>query len=198
MSRAGSNTKDLIIEKALMMFSERGFEAVTIRQIADAVGIANSSLYAHFKNKQEIFNSIVEVSKEKYLNQCKSVTANIRGIDEVQKNCIEMFKYQTSDEWIVRFRQLLLVEKFHNSEIAKIYKDFFIDIPLETQTKIFETLQKQGYMIKGDARVFAMELYAPFYLYHFVEFDEKKLIPLFKKHAEYFFDSHYIKAVNDR
>jgi len=193
MPRLSGNTKEIIIEKSLMLFSERGFEAVSIREIAEAVGIGNSALYKHFTNKQEIFDSIVSVSKEKYLNQCKSVTEDIRGIEAVKKNCIDMFIYQTTDEWIVRFRQLLLLEKFHNEDIARIYKEFFVDIPLANQKTIFEKLQKMGLMKEGDPQVFAMELYSPFYLYHFVEHEKKKLIPLFEKHAEYFFNAYFIK-----
>lgn len=51
-------TKDNIIEQALRLFSAKGFEAVSVRDIARAVGIKESSLYYHFKNKQDIFDTI--------------------------------------------------------------------------------------------------------------------------------------------
>lgn len=73
------------------------------------------------------------------------------------------------------FRQLLLLEKFKNTEVADIYKEFFVEIPIRYQMKIFETLMEQGLMKKGNARVYAMEFYAPFYLYHFVEHDETEI-----------------------
>jgi len=47
-------------------------------------------------------------------------------------------------------------------------------------------------MVDGDPAVYAMELYSPFYMYHFVEYNPKELIPLYEKHLEYFFDSHFI------
>lgn len=86
----------------------------------------------------------------------------------------------------------LLIEKFNNPQIAEIYKTFFVDIPIDNQIRIFDKLQEFGLMIPGDTRVFAMELYSPFHLYHFVEHDEDELLPLFEKHLEYFFDSHFI------
>ena len=137
-------------------------------------------------------HSNVEMEKERYLNQCKNITSDIRGIDAVKRNCLSMFQYQTTDESLVAFRRLLLLEKFKNPEIAEIYKTFFVDIPLDNQIAIFEQLQKQGLMITGNTRVFAMELYAPFYLYHFVEYDPEKLISLFETHLEYFFKQHFI------
>ena len=54
------NTKERIIEKSLTLFSKRGYNAVTVRDIASAVGIKASSLYNHFENKQNIFNTIVD------------------------------------------------------------------------------------------------------------------------------------------
>lgn len=185
-------TKERIIEESLKLFAVNGFEAVSIRTIADTVGIGNSALYKHFKSKQEIFDSIVAESKARYLEQCSSVTADIRGIEAVKKNCLSMFEYQTTNEWIVLFRQLLLIEKFRNPEIAGLFKEFFVDIPLNNQIQIFEHLQGMGLMVQGNARVFAMELYAPFYLYHFVEADYTELKKLFEIHVDHFFEEHFI------
>lgn len=193
MPRLKGNTKEIIMEEALKLFSEKGFEAVSIRTIADAVGIGNSALYKHFKNKQAIFDAIVEASKERYLSQCQLVTSKIRTVDEVKRICLTMFEYQTKDQWIVQFRQLLLLEKFHNENMAEIYKEFFVDIPLNTEIKIFKELQRNGMMVPGDPKVYAMELYAPFYLYHFVEHDYEEVKGLFMNHIDHFFTTHFIR-----
>ncbi len=191
MPRLKGNAKEIILEESLKLFSVYGFEAVSIRDIADKVGIGNSALYKHFASKQAIFEALVEELKARYLEQCDSVTDQIRGIDAVKENCLKMFEYQTQNEWIVNFRQLLLIEKFRNPEMAALYKEFFVDIPINRQMAIFESLQKQGLMIEGDVHVFAMELYAPFYLYHFVEHDYQELKQHFQQHIEYFFNSHF-------
>ena len=57
-------TKEKILKEALFLFSDRGFHAVSVRDIAKAVGIKESSLYNHFKNKQDIFDSIVDIQWE--------------------------------------------------------------------------------------------------------------------------------------
>lgn len=186
------NTKEKILVQSLKLFSINGFEAVSIRTIADAVGIGNSALYKHYKSKREIFDSIVQMEKERYLKACSSAMEKMRDLENVKKITLEMFKFQTTDESIVAFRRLLLIEKFRDPEIAGIYKNFFIDIPIQYQIKIFKKLQKNGLMIQGNTQVFAMELYSPFYLYHFVEFEPEKIFPLLKKHVEYFLESHMI------
>ena len=45
-----------ILEKALDVFMDEGFEDATFQKIADRCGITRTTLYIYFKNKQEIFN----------------------------------------------------------------------------------------------------------------------------------------------
>jgi len=45
-----------ILEKALDVFMDEGFEDVTFQKIADKCGITRTTLYIYFKNKKEIFN----------------------------------------------------------------------------------------------------------------------------------------------
>ena len=54
------NTKQEILEASLELFSVQGFEATSISQIADAVGIRKASLYSHFESKQEILGTLVK------------------------------------------------------------------------------------------------------------------------------------------
>ena len=59
------NTKGQILEVSLDLFSIRGYEATSISQIADAVGIRKASLYSHFANKKDILDTLVdELTKE--------------------------------------------------------------------------------------------------------------------------------------
>lgn len=53
-------TKERIIEEALTLFAEKGYQGTSVKNIADAVGIKDSSLYKHYKSKQEIFDTIVQ------------------------------------------------------------------------------------------------------------------------------------------
>ena len=186
-------TKEKILIESMKLFSVSGYDAVSIRTIADAVEIGNSALYKHFSSKQAIFDAIVEESKQRYLKECsRYVTEDIRGVEAVKNVCISMFTYQSTDEWIVMFRRILLLEKFKNENIASIYKEFFVDIPIKNQIRIFEDLMDKGLMTKGNSEVFAIELYSPFYLYHFVERDQKELKELFMEHVDNFFKEHFI------
>lgn len=187
-------TKERILYESMKLFSINGFEAVSIRTIAAQVKVTNSALYKHFATKQAIFDAIVEFCKERYLKQCtEAVNMEIRGIEQMKEICIGMYYYQTHDEWIVMFRRMLLLEQFKNPQMAEIYNEFFLEIPMNRQSEIFEELMKQGLMKKRDPKVLAMELYAPFYMYHAVKHDERELLQSFERHTEYFFENYVIK-----
>jgi AcrR family transcriptional regulator len=53
------STHDRILDAALDVFSDRGFDGATVRQIAAKVGVTDPALYAHFKGKKEIFDALM-------------------------------------------------------------------------------------------------------------------------------------------
>jgi len=54
-------TRDRILEKALVLFNEKGTAAVTTNHIASAMGISPGNLYYHFRNREEIIQDIFNV-----------------------------------------------------------------------------------------------------------------------------------------
>lgn len=55
-----TDTKEQILTVALKLFSKRGYEAVSVSEIAGELGITKGALYRHYKNKRDIFDSIVK------------------------------------------------------------------------------------------------------------------------------------------
>lgn len=54
------NTKEQIIKVARQVFAKFGFQKTTVNEIARAVHKAKGSVYYYFKNKEELFQSVVE------------------------------------------------------------------------------------------------------------------------------------------
>ena len=191
MVRKGKNTKQKIIEESMKLFSINGFDTVSIRAIAEAVGVGNSALYKHFKSKKEILEAIVSYSVEYYLAMRHKQVMKIQNAEDLKTACLTMFDFQTKDEWMVMFRRLLIIEQFKNPEMAEIYRKFFIELPIETQVQIFSQLIAKGIMKDGNEKVLAMELYAPFYLYHLFSDSQQDLRELFEIHVKNFWDRNF-------
>lgn len=190
MGRKRGDTKEKIMQEALKLFSVNGFDAVSIRTIADAVGIGNSALYKHFTSKQEILQAIVDYSKSYFLKVSCEQMSGKKDVDELKESCLKMFKFQTQDEWIVMFRRLLMIEQFKNPDMAEIYRNFFIELPVQSQEQLFLQLMEAGIMKKKNARMLAMELYAPFFLYHTAAESREDIVELLQCHVANFYEEN--------
>lgn len=59
-SRPGATAREEILDAAAELFTTKGFASTSTRSIADAVGIRQSSLYHHFKTKDDILEDLLE------------------------------------------------------------------------------------------------------------------------------------------
>ena len=66
-NRQISSTAELVLARAVALFSTAGFEGTSMRQIASAVGIQPASLYNHYRSKEEILWAIVQRSLDTIL-----------------------------------------------------------------------------------------------------------------------------------
>ena len=113
------DTKERIQSEALRLFAENGYHAVTVEQIAAAVGIKAPSLYKHYSGKRAIFDGIVHQMEARDLQQARryqmpeeSGTAeNPAGetatMERVSAFSRAQFRDWTEDEFLSRFRRLL-------------------------------------------------------------------------------------------
>lgn len=167
------NTKQRIIENALILFSEKGYEAVTVANIADKVGIKAPSLYKHFKSKQDIFESILNELQSRYEMQANVL--NIGGTDanedvanymNISSDVLEdmvkgLFAFFLHDEYTARFRKMMTIEQYKNPDIATLYSKQYFDDVIAYQEILFANLMQQGLIKDGNARTVAFQFFTP-------------------------------------
>lgn len=165
------------MREALALFCQKGYDAVTVAQIADAVGIKAPSLYNHFKSKQGIFDAILHEMHLRYQHHVKS-SMNISGVNPDEdadfftqisaEDLIEMgthlFRYFLHDEYASQFRKMLTIEQYRNGDLANRYLQQNIEDPLSFQSALFNLFIQKGSMIPEDPRVMALHFYAPIFV----------------------------------
>jgi len=57
--RTGAQTREEILRVALQLFTEKGYESTSTRDIGEALGITKPALYYHFRNKEDIVASLI-------------------------------------------------------------------------------------------------------------------------------------------
>lgn len=150
------NTKDIIIQEALKMFSNKGYDSVSIRDIAKAVNIKESSIYYHFKNKQDILDSLVD----KFENHISILVGKLNeAAGTIKPN--ELFSQESINEFYFdsylfepfcnQMLRFIMLEQFHNNEMAALYDKYLFELPYKYQVGFFETLGEMGIMDKERA-----------------------------------------------
>ena len=71
-------TRDNIIETAMKFFFERGFEATTVRAVMQELGSEAGLFYYYFKNKDNLFNIVIESFFDRYRQEADLIIENGR------------------------------------------------------------------------------------------------------------------------
>lgn len=69
----GSHTKTLILETALEIFRERGFDETTMRAIAERAGVSLGNAYYYFRSKEQLIQAFYYRTHEEHLAACTPV-----------------------------------------------------------------------------------------------------------------------------
>lgn len=164
-------TRQKILDVSLDLFSQRGYSAVSIRDICAQVSIKESSIYYHFKNKQAIFDELLCQFEEK----AGALTAQLEealkagdlplAVGSFQTVCDHYFEEYLMDDFCNKVMRLLLIEQFSSEEARKKYDYWLFEKPLGFQCSVFSVLANSGAIKGRDCEYIAVKFYAPIYLF---------------------------------
>jgi len=125
--------KQEIIRIAAKLFKEKGYSAVTMRDLAKAMGIKAASLYNHIDSKEDILNSIIISLAEEFTEGLKVIQSRDNSCVEKLKSIINLHVSISSDN-IFGMASLnndwmhLQTQKSHYLKLRKDYEDDFLEI----------------------------------------------------------------------
>ena len=166
------NTKRKILETALQLFSQKGYEATSISQIADAVGIRKASLYSHYASKQEILNALIESVLASYENHSIFARADwndpafVRDKEnltpeEILQTMLGHVRYILHDPQISKSRRMLTIEQFQNPTLRELQtKQNYTDV-MRYFTGLVTCLIRCGKLRGSDPEILSAQLCLP-------------------------------------
>jgi AcrR family transcriptional regulator len=81
----------MILEKAAQLFDEWGYQATTINDIGEAVGIAGPGFYKHFRSKQAVLVAIAELTYQtEFLGPATLIIAEANSALEALERLVEL------------------------------------------------------------------------------------------------------------
>ena len=196
------NTKEQILEVSLDLFSIRGYEATSISQIADAVGIRKASLYSHFANKQDILDTLVdELTKEfdrhsifaKANWDDPAFTKDKKGMtpEAVGDMVKGQIRYNLHDPRISKVRKMLTIEQFQNEKLKSIQSKQSYEDVLKYNSGLIRFLIREGVLKEEDPEIMAAQFAWPISMWMTLcdrEAErEAEVMELIDKHIRQFF-----------
>jgi AcrR family transcriptional regulator len=118
MSSSGGK-RDVIRAQAQRLFAERGVDAVSVRDIAAACGMAPPNLYAHFRSKDDLVGDLFREGYADYARQMRAVLAEPGTFRERLARIVAL-ACRLHDEDHARFRFLIMVQ---HGQLAAVARD---------------------------------------------------------------------------
>ena len=165
------STRQAILDSALELFAARGYDAVSVGEIAKAVGIKAPSLYNYFPGKQAIFDAIVESTAAQYEADTDRIDIHVQNaaqdipaFTEITEDVLfekirQVFEYSLHNEAISRF--MMTIEQFRSPELAALYSRRYVERLLAYHAGIFRALIAAGEIRIGEPDTLAMLYVAP-------------------------------------
>lgn len=82
--------KDIIIDAAARLFTEKGYYSTSMDDVAKEAGVAKGSLYYHFKNKSQLFLETVLSGVSYFSEKIISIRDNSRSVPETARAIIRL------------------------------------------------------------------------------------------------------------
>ena len=161
-------TKERILEEALTLFAQYGYDGTGVDLIAKRVGIKGPSLYKHFKGKEDILNTLIdnaEVRYEDYFGSEKHIGKIPQSKEEFIRTTMGRIAFTMKDPMIQKIRKFLVQEQFRNDRLAEITTRHQLEGVQRMYTIIIEAMMDKGLFDKDDPELLATELTSPVVLW---------------------------------
>jgi len=190
--------KEIILEESLRLFSQKGYQNTSVRDIAKEVGITQSGLYNHFKNKDHILETLIEELTDsaivKIFENKSTEELALKG-KSILFSIATTFKIISFDKKNEALFKLLMQELYKNSKIRTIYKEQFYHMNVSKLSSIFSIMMEKSLIKSGDPLFLAHEFFSPLFFYqmqiNLLKIDQKanaSMVTLFEKHVKYFWE----------
>jgi len=202
----GSKTKAKILKTALKLFSSKGYKATTVRDIAGAMGVKQSALYNHFKNKDEILETLISDLTSSAIvtlfDDKEAQELHIQG-KSLLMSIATTFKLLSFDGQNEALFKLMMQEIFRNERIREIYNEHFYQENVKKLSGIFFQMMQEEMIRSCDPLLLANEFFSPLFFYQMqvslLKLDKKStssVVSMFEKHVDHFWDNIKTESTN--
>ena len=155
------DTKERILDEALVRFVENGYKGTNLRDFAAGMGLSKSALYRHYESKEAIWNALLDRMEAYYAGRFGAPERMPETWDEFFSLVMSMVDFTIHDEKIIMTRKLLLTEQFHDERVKKLASEHFLNGTRAIYRSIFAQMTEKGLLRKEDPDMLAFIFTSP-------------------------------------
>lgn len=189
-------TKTDILNAALSVFSQKGYEGALLRDISSSLGITKAALYKHYEGKEALWNALIDYVELYYSEHIDFVSDMIipNNWNELKELSIRQIDFTLHDETVKRVRKLLTLEQYRNERMTALATKHFVTDIEAHYTKIFDKMIEKGVLKCSNSELLAFQYTAPItVLIHLCDREPNREAEIVKKieaHIEQFSQEH--------
>ncbi len=151
-----------IVAAALAVFSEKGFAAARLDEIAARAGVSKGALYLYFETKEDLFRAVV---RDAVAPNIKTVVAFAEAFEGPFADLIRVLLPRAAmvmgATGVGRVVKMVVGESRNFPELARYWHDEVISVALGALTRLIEKAQARGEVRPGEPRTHAFSLIGP-------------------------------------
>ena len=186
-------TKERILYAALNLFAEKGYDGVGVDLIAENAGLKGPSLYRHFKGKEDIFQSLINLVASHYEEGfgLKNKPGEFpESMNELIENAMGRIQFTMHDDIVRKTRRILAMEQFRSKRMAALATSYHVENLQRMYAGIFAGLMERGMLKRDDPELLALEFVSPvsllIHMYDRQPEREEEVLDKIRKHFEHF------------
>ncbi|MDY2627624.1 MAG: TetR/AcrR family transcriptional regulator [Lachnospiraceae bacterium] len=186
-------TKERILYAALDLFSEKGYDGVGVDLIAENAGLKGPSLYRHYKGKEDIFFSVIDMVESHYTKGFGLKNTDVgfpESMDDFIEDAIGRIQFTMHDDVIRKTRRILAMEQFRSERMAELTTRYHLENLQELYANIFADMMEKGILKQDDTEYLALEFVSPvtllIHIYDRQPEREAEVLEKIRKHFEHF------------
>ena len=151
-----------ICAAALAVFTEKGFAAARLDEIARRAGVSKGTLYLYFEDKEDLFRAVVRDTVAPNIEAVRAaVSAADLPFDQVVRLFLARFAEVATRVPVGAVAKMVIGESRNFPELAKVWHDQVASRAIAMLAGLIEQAQQKGEVRGGDPRLHAFSLMGP-------------------------------------
>ena len=159
-----NDTKEKILDAALELFSQKGYEGTNIRELSASLGLVKSGIYKHYESKEAIWNALLDRMIAYYgerFGSAEHLPPVPDSLEDFVSMSMRMVNLTIHDEQIVKTRKVLTLEQYRDVRARDLATKHFLTGLTEMFTRIFSGMMDKGLLKRDDPAMLAFAYTAP-------------------------------------